>query len=68
MSKDKSNGKITNIEFQMMIDEMIRTLPFQIEAFQQNAKLLKSRYDALVKEGFSEKEALDIIKARGAEF
>ncbi|MBG9548404.1 hypothetical protein [Cytobacillus firmus] len=68
MAGDKPNGKITNIEFQIMIDEMVRNLPYQIEAFKLNAKLIKARYDALKDEGFSEQEALEIVKARGTEY
>jgi hypothetical protein len=65
--KDNPNGKITNVEFEMMVDEIIRTIPYQIKYHVELSKLYKSRYDSLVKAGFSKNEALAIIKARGIE-
>lgn len=65
MSEDKVSGKITNVELQIMVDELKRMLPYQIEQIQINSKILKARYDSLKKEGFSDKEALEIVKARG---
>lgn len=64
---DKPTGKITNVEFQLMIDEMKRTLPFMIENWKIDAKSMFARRKALIEAGFSEKEALEIIKARGAQ-
>jgi hypothetical protein len=67
MKQDNPNGKITNVEFEMMVDEMIRTIPFQIKYHVELSKLYKSRYDSLMAAGFSDKEALEIVKARGIE-
>ncbi|MBH0171041.1 hypothetical protein [Fictibacillus sp. 18YEL24] len=67
MKQDNPNGKITNVEFEMMVDEMIRTIPYQIKYHVELSRLYKSRYDSLVKAGFSKNEALAIIKARGIE-
>lgn len=67
MKQDNPNGKITNVEFEMMVDEMIRTIPFQVKYHIELSRLYKSRYDSLVKAGFSKNEALAIIKARGLE-
>lgn len=67
MKNDKPNGKVTNIEKQMMLDEMIENAPFMISYFIQDAKLLFERRKALVEAGFTEQEALEIIKARGAQ-
>jgi hypothetical protein len=45
---EKSNEKLTEVEMQMMNDEMIRVLPYQIIMFQEESKLLKARYNALI--------------------
>lgn len=47
---------------------MIRVAPYQVRMYQEEAKLLKARYDALIAEGFSKEEALEIVKARGSLF
>lgn len=65
---DKQNGKVTNIELEMMVDEMMRLSPYVIKGLQENAKQLKVRYDALKQEGFTDQQALEIVKVRGAEF
>lgn len=68
MSKqDQPNGKLTPIEMQMMIDEFVRTMPWQIQLYAENAKLLKARFDSLIAAGFDAKQALEIVKARGME-
>jgi hypothetical protein len=36
-----------------------------VEAYHLSAKLMRARYDSLVEEGFTEPQALEIIKARG---
>lgn len=59
--------KLTNLELDMMADEVRRMLPFQIEAIKMNAKALGERREALIKEGFTREEAMDIIKARGVD-
>ena len=59
--------KLTDLELDMMTDEIKRMLPFQIEAIKLNAKALGERRDALMKEGFTREEAMDIIKARGVD-
>lgn len=66
MSTDKTNGKITPIEWQMMIDEERQNLPYIIEYLALDSHAMKARYDALVKEGFTADQALEIVKARGS--
>lgn len=39
-----------------------------IESLGPPAKMLKAAFDVLVREGFTEKQALEIIKARGFTF
>lgn len=61
---DKTNGKLTNIEMEMAIDEVKKNLPYLIQNAALSAKFIKSKYDSLVAEGFTEKQALEIIKTR----
>ncbi|MFE9078690.1 hypothetical protein [Bacillus mobilis] len=65
MSEPKKN--YTNIEFEMMLDNMIQMMPIQIKYFDELSKLYRARFDSLVKEGFTEQQALEIIKSRGIE-
>lgn len=66
MSKqDQPNGKLTPVEFQILIDDFVRNLPFQIQMYAESAKAYKARFDSLVAAGFNEKQALEIVKARG---
>ncbi|MBN6886991.1 hypothetical protein ACUXCC_001998 [Cytobacillus horneckiae] len=67
MSSDKVNGKLTNIELEMAVDETKRMVPYQIKILEESSKILKARYESLIKEGFSEKQALEIVKFRGIE-
>lgn len=62
---DKPNGKLTPIEWQMLIDGLVEQLPFQIKLYVESSKLFKARFDALVAAGFTEPQALEIVKARG---
>lgn len=61
---DKANGKLTKIEMEMAIDEMRRNLPFLIQNAALQAEFLKAKYDSLVTQGFTEQQALEIIKTR----
>lgn len=67
MSKDAPNGKVSNIELEMAIDEMKRYLPYQIQMFILNSKALKARFDALKGEGFTDEQSIEIVKARGTD-
>ncbi|MCU5376126.1 hypothetical protein OCA08_03115 [Bacillus cereus] len=61
----ETNGNYSNIEFEMMLDEMKKNLPIQIKYHKELAKLYKARFDALVSEGFTQAQALEIVIARG---
>lgn len=61
---DKSNGKVTNIEMEIMLDEQRAKLPYLIQNYRIQAKLHKARYDSLIEEGFSEQQAMEIVKTR----
>ncbi|KZN96489.1 MULTISPECIES: hypothetical protein [Aeribacillus] len=61
---DKVNGKITNIELEMALDDMKSKLPYFIQNVALNAKLLKAKYDSLLDAGFTDEQAMDIVKTR----
>jgi len=61
---DKTNGKMTSVEFEMALDYLKDNLPYIIKQQTVNAKVIKSKYDSLIAEGFSEKQALEIVKTR----
>lgn len=61
---DKVNGKLTNIELEMAIDELERNLPYQLRNISIQAKVFKTKFDSLKAEGFSDKQALEIVKTR----
>lgn len=46
------------------INAMIEILPEQIQVFALQAEMLKAKQDALVKQGFTEEQALEIVKTR----
>lgn len=62
--ENQPTGKLTPIEMEMAIDEVKRNLPYMIQSAAISAKVLKAKYDSLVSEGFTEKQALEIIKTR----
>ncbi|TVX92271.1 hypothetical protein [Paenibacillus agilis] len=62
--QDKPNGKMTKVEMEMAVDQMLEFLPVFIAQAQPQAQLLRSKYVALKAEGFSDKEALHIVSTR----
>ncbi|KHD86365.1 hypothetical protein NG54_03350 [Heyndrickxia ginsengihumi] len=61
---DKTNGKITNVELEMALDEARGQLPYLIESTVIQGKILKAKFDNLIAAGFTEEQALEIVKAR----
>lgn len=70
MSQDKNKQQqpsLSFLEMRVAIDEMKENLPYVIELWQVDAESMHARYEALKASGFTNKEALEIIKARGAQ-
>ncbi|EMN7726844.1 hypothetical protein WB980_000088 [Bacillus cereus] len=61
------NKQYTNIELEIILDNFVKALPMQMRMQREMSKLYKVRYDALVSEGFTEQQALEIVKSRGIE-
>ncbi|MFP7735496.1 hypothetical protein ACLHDF_19155 [Priestia aryabhattai] len=61
---EKVNGKVTNVEMEMMIDDLIAKLPYVIKSNAAGAKVLKAKYDSLKEAGFTDEQAMEIVKTR----
>lgn len=67
------SDKNTYADIQLMLAEanknlatFIEVVAVEIQYAPHRAKLYKASYDALVKEGFTPQQAIDIIKVKGA--
>lgn len=54
-----------NLQIEMAIKELKANLPSMIEFGKLAAKQHKAYYDSLVKEGFTENQAIEIVKKHG---
>ncbi|MGX5627082.1 hypothetical protein [Bacillus cereus] len=61
------NKQYTNIELEMILDNFVKALPIQMRMQREMSKVYKARFDGLVSEGFTEQQALEIVKSRGIE-
>jgi hypothetical protein len=63
-NQDKPTGKVTRVEMEMALDQILEGLPMFVRKTAADAKYLKAKYDGLVAAGFTEAQALEIVKAR----
>jgi hypothetical protein len=64
MSNDQPNGKVTRAEMELALDQVKEMLPVLIRRAGSDAQLLMAKYRALVAAGFTEAQALEIVKTR----
>lgn len=64
MTNDNINGKLTQAEMEILLDDLQKNLPVMMQKTSLDAQLLRKKYNSLVESGFSEQESLEIIKAR----
>ena len=61
---DKPSGKISRVEMEIALDQIQESMPAMIRKAGLDAQLLKAKYEALVAEGFTEAQALELTKGR----
>lgn len=62
---DKIAQSMLPIQKEMMLDDLRKNeLPFFLEKIKIDATVIKAKFDALVSEGFSEQQAIEIVKTR----
>lgn len=65
MNDDKKvSGHFSQIEYEMLKDQMDMELPRAKEMQSYYASILKSKYDALVEQGFTQDQAMQIVCTR----
>lgn len=62
--ENKPNKAMLNLQIQMEMDKIRDLLPHFLEQQKLNAKVHRARFNALVNEGFSEAQALEIVGKR----
>ena len=66
--KSFDGGKLqhldTRSDMQKQMDDFIGYIPYFAQLLPDQAKHMKKKYDSLIKEGFTEAQAMDIIKTR----
>lgn len=63
-NQDKPTGKVTRAEMELMLDQVNEMVPVLIRRAASDAELLMAKYKALVVAGFTEAQALEIVKTR----
>lgn len=58
-------GKINQIELREQLDEIKENFELQCDIYREISKQLRVIFECLVDEGFSESQALEIVKERG---
>lgn len=63
-NQDQPNGKMMQIEMEIALDQMREVLPSTLEMSKMQMQIIRVKYLELVKEGFTEAQALEIVKTR----
>lgn len=61
MSEQPKSNAMVSLEAQIRLDTLKNLFPVILDEIKMNAKLRKAKYDALVDEGFSSEQAIEII-------
>lgn len=62
--ENKPSKALMNLQIQMGMDNIRNLMPHIIEQQKLNAKVHRARFDALVSEGFTENQAIEIVGKR----
>lgn len=54
----------TRNKYEKGVQNMRDMLPYAMQEWEVKAKFLKTKYDGLIKEGFTDAQAMEIIKTR----
>lgn len=54
----------TQVEFEMIVDRILLAMPALIQLQPAHAKILMAKYKALIEAGFTEQQALELVKTR----